>query len=59
VVLALHRECEGPDPARYGSHGGYVSAYIAATNALVDDRLWDATLGNLYVRQAAGSSILR
>jgi hypothetical protein len=45
--------------ARYGNHAGYVGVYRQATSALVHYRLWDPTLGAVYLNQAADSSVLR
>jgi hypothetical protein len=45
--------------ARYGTHGGYVDAFAAATARLVEQRLWEERLGADYVMQAARSPVLR
>jgi hypothetical protein len=45
--------------ARYGSHSGYVRAVKDATDALVDDDLWDPKLGKILVRDARESDVLR
>lgn len=44
--------------ARYGDHAGYVAAFTAATQTLIDAGLWDAALGQLYIDAAEASDVL-
>ena len=44
---------------RYGSHEGYVQTFESASKTLVRERLWDAELGALYIREVKHSSVLR